>query len=310
MNLRPTRRSNQAGFTIIELLVVIAIIAILVALLLAAVQKVRQAAARTRSTNNLRQLGIATMNCHDANGCIPPWAGFFPQGTSNTKATPAQHGSFFYHILPFLEHEAVQRATTGYSYTSTAVIPEYIAPLDPIPGSMTATNGEGVEAGLCSYLGNGYLLGGDENVLCYFGLRPGAATNGDTAGNLTHALDTPYTRIPEDIPDGTSNTILFVEHYSYNCMYDTTGPVKGNRTWGEDSAGPSRYAPFLIHTQVFELNAVPGQQSCYTAQAYHEAGCQAAMADGSVHIIHSSVSPTVWWRMLLPNDGQVVGPAW
>src|SRR4051794_15792595 len=100
-------RNPKPAFTLIELLVVIAIIAVLIGLLLPAVQKVREAANRTRCTNNLKQLGLALHNYHDAEGRLPPSGrGYGWCQTPGTYGDPKVYNlNGLVLLLPYLEQD-------------------------------------------------------------------------------------------------------------------------------------------------------------------------------------------------------------
>jgi prepilin-type N-terminal cleavage/methylation domain-containing protein len=204
------RVRNRRGFTLIELLVVIAIIAVLIGLLLPAVQKVREAANRTRCANNLKQLGLATHNFHDSFGVLPPATGLMP-GTGNlvTNASGnwvlppgARIGSAHFFILPFIEQGNLQTSDPlgqydSYYYRKTPLKPLQ-CPSDPsvTPGSVVTT----------AVYNNGY------STSSY-------AINFEVTQWGTFTLVTA-------MPDGSSNTVLWAERYQV-CTWKDSAPQYG-----------------------------------------------------------------------------------
>jgi prepilin-type N-terminal cleavage/methylation domain-containing protein len=201
----------RRGFTLIELLVVIAIIAILIGLLLPAVQKVREAAARSQSTNNLKQLGLAFHNYQDVQNALPsdgawgntwwnPWNGDTPAARL-PSAQREVNCSWAYKILPHIEQQNLHTA-----YLTTAAVKTFQEPSRGGPGYIATapSNWTGNDATLFTgpvsdYAANGILVGYQRNTIT------------TTGGGFAEAPDTtpnPYRRTLVGITDGTSNTIL------------------------------------------------------------------------------------------------------
>jgi prepilin-type N-terminal cleavage/methylation domain-containing protein/prepilin-type processing-associated H-X9-DG protein len=263
-------RSRRGGFTLIELLVVIAIIGVLIALLLPAVQKVREAANRTQCANNLKQMGLAIHNFNDQYKHFPS-AG---QGINPTETYPTVAGervyfelqSVFTQILPFMEQSSIySQFDLRYAYNDPAapqniaaaknVIPSYICPTDPL--NSNSVDNEGF--GRVDYLSPSYTdidpVSGvrNKNTAVNGALHatatpyPPGLSNG-AADTTTYVEGTPWTNSNTGLPyisaqlgptiasitDGTSSTIAFAEDVGRNDQTDTsyTDPVTGGTPTG------------------------------------------------------------------------------
>ncbi len=290
-----TSVGSRRGFTLIELLVVIAIIAILIGLLLPAVQKVREAAARAKCTNNLKQFGVALHAYHDVNNGLPQAYTYPP-----TTAEPFVH-AWGTRVLPYIEqgnlfnqYDLKQHFFAG---TNVPVIQNQIktfqCPSTPNADRLNTTPA-GVIAGIptyqaaCSdYAPTSGVLGSYYDIV--FG--PGTA-GGDRHGviraNIKHGILA--------ISDGTSNTIMLSENASRNDIYRNgqrvaTGLNLGGG-WGDAINGENWYGGSL------QDGTSPGACLINCSNEYgkgmysfHTGGANVGLADGSVRFLTKSTDP-------------------
>ena len=280
------------GFTLIELLVVIAIIAILIGLLLPAVQKVREAAARAQSQNNLKQMGLATANIAGTyNGLLPPGYGeFLPTGYGGWKGNQTE-GTNFFNLLPYIEQQNLyNQGATGGNGGHLAMqlqwagasrnVKTYVAPSDPSwqPGNHALT----------SYR---------YNALAWF--NPVGSTNWNGSPMF-----------PATFTDGTSNTILFTEGFSIEGSYRNDWCSRYNGYYGQ---GPCYFA--TGSTPPFTPPGMTPQTAASTYPSLPNAlgsasGIQCGLADGSVRTVNQGISGYTWYLASNPQDGLPLGSDW
>jgi prepilin-type N-terminal cleavage/methylation domain-containing protein len=238
--LRHLYPKGLRAFTLIELLVVIAIIAVLIGLLLPAVQKIREAANRVQSQNNLKQIGLALHNIHDTNNKLPPTIGSFPSGDNNsakwqTGHRPAAYGTIHHFLLPYIEQSNVFDKSfdaswrfSGAGGMADPVIKTYISPLDPSAfGSYKAEDwsaSDPQQRGEVSYHANWHAFG----------------------GGWGEDWQDRRRRIPASFPDGLSNTIGFFERYTRcgngTAPGDWNSNIYASRMWAESGPNPGPIA--------------------------------------------------------------------
>jgi prepilin-type N-terminal cleavage/methylation domain-containing protein len=301
------RRSRQ-GYTLIELLVVLAIVAVLVGLLLPAVQKVRQAAARLQCANNLKQVGLAVhgfAGAHD--GALPDLCYY-----DGRKCY-----SLFFALLPYVEQEALYRAVMDDPSPYTWVLQVASDPTAPnayldvrgkvpvyrCPAASSYQDGMGPGyAAYTNYAANYVLLGnrppGIEATYSWY----------DTYGS-TYRLGT--------IPDGASNTVLTAEKSSqYNlwsmpCFYAPIYAPLFGAVLNVDGGYPYSYwGQFTADARQPPLLDAPGNWHFTRPTSTHPGASVIGLADGSVRTVSYRVSVQTWLNAIKPDDGNPLGEDW
>jgi prepilin-type N-terminal cleavage/methylation domain-containing protein len=288
---------RKRAFTLIELLVVIAIIAILIGLLLPAVQKVREAAARMACSNNLKQMGLAIHNFASANQDKLP--GGVQGGCSGSPTYPGS--PFFFSLLPYIEQDNLYKnvgqsgaswGTGGGTNGQITVVKTFLCPSDS-----SHNNGLGPNTGwsINSYSRNYYMFdtGG--------GYQPQAGGHYFTLSKYTIG----------NIPDGANNTIGIVERYAYLSNYGWSSLWSHHGQdrfhWGYAQWAPV-YGPWGLYTPQIGLRN--NQAHPYYPNGGHATTNQVLMMDGSVKGVTSSVSAQTWQYAAQPDEGGVLGANW
>jgi prepilin-type N-terminal cleavage/methylation domain-containing protein/prepilin-type processing-associated H-X9-DG protein len=310
--MAPVRCRSRRGFTLIELLVVIAIIAILIGLLLPAVQKVREAAARMKCSNNLKQWGLAMHGYHDVIGALPEGNRNNPRRVWAVYTWPyveqGNHYVQFNQAVHFYQAPNTVTSTTNGIYAKTA--PLYYCPSDRVDalwqgdiywrarGSYVINWGNQAVP-----INNGDALQSASLGVGPFGYEDNASPNRPRVTKLT------------SITDGTSNTLLMSEVImaAADNNYDIRGdflnddrPCTQFMTINTPNSGTD-VTPYCLNNGINPPCTTAGSANSYkSARSKHSGGVNVLLGDGSIRFVQNSITLTTWRALGSMNGGEVI----
>ncbi len=343
IELNPSRWQHIAGrnaaFTLVELLVVITIIGILIALLLPAVQSAREAARATQCANNLKQLGLGTLQHEQANRFFPcgGW-GWLWIGDADRGFTLKQPGDWLYNILPYVEQQALHDLGSGLIGTArqNAVVPQVTTPLviencptrrplgvfPNVDNTIVGAGDTAYNCGFCpfvSHLDYGINTGGDVTN-DYYTFGPTTLAQGDSpsypwndpVADKLSGVSYLRSQVPmADVTDGASNTYLIGEKYLNPDSYFTGQDAADNETSmsGYDNDNCRCAGAYLLNGQTTyytPMQDTSGYPDMFRWGSAHSTGARFVFCDGSIHVISFSIDPETHRRLANRGDGLLI----
>lgn len=340
MNRRMYGPLSRTAFTLIELLVVIAIIAILVALLLPAVQSVREAARRSQCQSNMHNIGVALHNYEGAFGVFPysvSHSGHFTGGTAGNRSIVLNHRGWL-SVLPFIEQKPLYDSLNLSLATSsvlrsghTGALPGGLAPGQPGNNNHLAVT-KLIDVFLCpSDSGPKFCPSGPTHASYGYttvaGSAPGALTNYEFSTVYTTSSGTAWKTHSEltrpmfgpdgcaagaDITDGTSNVVMLVE--TMRDVLDGDGPSWGYSKWVANGVDITHPTGINVH-MCCAWDAIPNQRFVTSSQlgpygtagSQHPGGMHCVLADAKVFFMSENSDRNIRVRLFRISDGEPVG---